>query len=432
MSAHVITSPQPTSSSSSSSNVPPALRNAHAQALANQKDPNVLVIAASSESLKGVPNWDRIMKVVDCVNTRPETTETVVQALHKRMESKDHSIAIATLACIEALVKNAPTSRRYIGSEAFLYALVHTLPKQIRKPASRSIFRFDHTRDVFAMERYDRILVLIQSWGRAFDPTTNPSEECLHLHFHRYYKKMIDDGVKFAEPDIDEMAPVLTPPRNPTVAAHTPSTQSQATSSAVSTPSRNTSSSKKRPPLIYANIPKFDDKECQELWNQLQLLCEMIDASSSSNPEQLRGEEAATTLYQSLLQGVKRVRERLSQQNNDSTLSQLLLLEDACPLAMKYYLEVCEGKMMTRPEARANPNRSSSSANTPGRQGNIDEKSQEGVQRVPSPGAPEPRLTISEADQLRSYHNQYNRHSSNSALFPTQALPHPLFMRGPQ
>ena len=105
-------------------------------------------------------------------------------------------------------MKNCPSSHSLVGRREVLDPIVHLLPKQIRDPQHRHPFSGDHTRDILGMERYDRILVVIQLWGKAF--AYNPKAPGFQL----VYKELLNAGVKFAEPDRDELAPVFTPPPN--------------------------------------------------------------------------------------------------------------------------------------------------------------------------------------------------------------------------
>ena len=369
-------------------------------------DPSAFVIACTDESLKGVPNWDANIKLVDYVNKYPNSVHLVLDTLKKRLLHKDHAIGLTAIALLEALVKNCPVTHDIVGTTEFLHDFMHVMPRQIRKPTEKSIFRRDLTRDVLAMERYDRVLVCIHSWGTAFDG------DLRHIAFVEALRKLQRQGVKFAEPDKNELAPVFTPPVNTQLIKENQFiAESQQLARSPSLPPGTILS----PPPIYADKPRLTDSDLQTMFGHIELLVEMIDHSDS--PQQLASDALASQLAALIRQAESVCDTRLTQQNSDEILSQLLMVKDMCADTTRYYQGVSTGKMRTRPaqremqQLRRAPSHSSATTNR-SRMNSDDEKRSH---RVTQSHASLPAMKIDDGDNNRR----------RSDIFPTHVATTP-------
>ena len=347
------------------------------------RDPAELVQRATADSLSGVSDWALNMRVVDLVNNSPDKAEYILQSLMPRLLSKDHAVGLTALALLEALVKNCPPTHALVGRRAVLDPLVQLLPVRIRDPEHKHPFSADHTNDVLGMERYDRILVVVQLWGKSFAYNARAPA------FMEVYKELLGRGVKFAQPDRDELAPVFTPPPNsklladrvagiassrtsrqgslsnlhsanassaPSPASSAPhsarssingASVSQAASSAASSSSSSSSpSSLSDPPLIYTTPPSFRDAELSGAWEQVKLLLEILDNSDTA--EAVAQDDIANMLVKDLRKAQESLLAKLQRPTVNDRVDQLLACNDILVNTFAYYDGLSKGTMRRR------------------------------------------------------------------------------------
>ena len=269
----------------------------------------------------------------------------------------------------------------------------------IRDPNHRFLFGADQTQDVLGMERYDRLLVVIQLWGKSFAYNAKAPG------FMEVYKELLHAGVKFAEPDRDELAPVFTPPPNHKLLAErvagiatgvsalrsvknrNSASPSPSSSGAVSPSSSSSSSSAPQraaahgassslsglsmpaeriseshhstpasqpsprsrltdPPIIWTTEPQPRDPELAAALSQVKLLLEMLDNSDS--PAALASDDIASMLVKELKKAQDGVMAKLQKPSVEDRIQQLLQMNDALVNTLAYYDGLVQGSMRRR------------------------------------------------------------------------------------
>eukprot|EP01006_Ploeotia_vitrea_P042296 TRINITY_DN66616_c9_g2_i1.p1 TRINITY_DN66616_c9_g2~~TRINITY_DN66616_c9_g2_i1.p1 ORF type:complete len:479 (+),score=273.31 TRINITY_DN66616_c9_g2_i1:95-1531(+) len=270
-----------------------------------------LVERATQELLKE-PDWSLNTQIIDALAANPRHGKAVVKVIGKRIAHKNPEVGILAATLIDGIVKNVPAVHRYVASKDFMNVLY-----KLVKGERTSLFRrrLDDS-DVMVMELKERVLVLIQTWGIAF-----ASSDSLIL-FTRTYNKLMSEGVRFPQPDKDEMAPVFTPPK------HVP---------------------KQQPPKALMNISDaYTDSECVQFNNSVKLLVETV--TETKNKKELNA-----SWVRQLAEAIRRAQPHLmgriqnAAQLEPTTLDDVLRLNDVMVNALAYYDGVRADKMERLP-----------------------------------------------------------------------------------
>jgi len=212
-------------------------------------------------------------------------------------------------------MKNCPTIHKFVGNREYMTAFVKTLPKKIRDPQKKGVFSGGAINDVSELERIDRTLLLIQSWAKAFSKSQS------YPIFRELYEELLDKGVKFPEPEKDELAPVFTP------AAKAP------------TPKESTKKSSEGSRVADG----FKDPDCRAAAESALVLEQMVTASDAGN-DSLRGD-----LVQTLVANARalqaRIMTRLNSPVSESVLADILAANDVVNNALNYFQGVASGTM---------------------------------------------------------------------------------------
>jgi len=327
------------------------------------------------------PDWGTNMQIVDAINADPKLAYPVLKALEKRLASSKHSVGICAIELLSSLVKNVPPIVPLVASQPFLDFLVKTLPKQVRDPHHKSLFSSlsNPTRDIQAVERFDRLLLAIESWAKAFSRNSP-----LHLPaFEETYRNLQRAGVKFPQPTEDETAPVVTPKKS--VTRGTSSASSAAAQAALArheqrsgghehhkhrhshaAPASMSSSSSSMPasaaatPAVAAapapSFFVFQDPECRAASESSQLLLDMIAEAPDVSPQTLQGDEVMQTIYQQLKPLTQKLGQNLQQlaqvpptPSNAALLAEYLQANEIAVDACTYFEGLIQGKMTKRP-----------------------------------------------------------------------------------
>lgn len=155
------------------------------------------------------------MALSDALKKRPQLSSSVLPQLRKALLGKDHSLGLLALHLLDFLLKNVALFYREVAQKDFFLPLMKVLPKRIRNPKGTFLFASSSSsaafsapeEDIRAMERFDRILSLLQSLAQTFGPEEAPL-------FFFTYRKYQERGVRFPAATAEEKAPIRTPPVN--------------------------------------------------------------------------------------------------------------------------------------------------------------------------------------------------------------------------
>ena len=281
----------------------------------------------------------------------PCSGPVVLAALLKRLNHKKHTVGIASVLLLEALVKNCPPIVPLVADPEFMNAFVKVLPKQVRDPHNKGLFAGlkDSTRDILAVERFDQILLLIQSWATAFPPESPAvTRDRRLLIFTETFRNLQRAGVKFPAPNLDELAPVATPQKNSAVLA-----------------AKAAEHRKHLEALAEAERAqhekqafKFIDPECASIADTCTLLTDML--TQSNEREDLRRNELIQQILSALKPNAAKISQRLgveanAARPNEKMLAELLQANEIAMEAVGYYEGLVSGKMKRRAPAAAAP-----------------------------------------------------------------------------
>ncbi len=325
-------------------------------------DPADLVETATHELLHGQPDWSANMQLIDAVNQQRPAGVAVIAALKKRLNYKKHSVGVLAVVLLEALVKNCPSFVPLVATPDFLEDFVHTLPRQVRDPHNKSMFSGlrDQARDILAVERYDKTLLCIESWGKAWHVDSDAVRRDRRLGiFAETYRALQRAGVHFPAPERDELAPVVTPAANSKVAQQKAADQRKALEDLER---RERERQRAQPP------PRMDftDPECSSASETCTLLMDMLHESDPR--EDLRRNELVEQIVNALRPVTANITKRLSAEAhaanpNEKLLAELIQANETCVEAAAFYTGLLNGTVKRRvPPAAASHSRSSSSA----------------------------------------------------------------------
>jgi len=318
-----------------------------------QLAPGDLVETATHELLAAQPDWSCNMQIIDLVNQRG-AGPVVLQALRKRLNHKKHSVGVLAVILLEALVKNCPSFVPLVADQEFLDELLHTLPRQVRDPHNKSFFSGlrDHARDILAVERYDKTLLLLQQWGTTWSPESEAVRRNRRLGvFCEVYRQLQRAGVHFPAPERDEMAPVVTPQANQKVAQQRAEAQRRQLEE-LAAAERDRQQAAAPPPL------KFTDPELVSAVEMCTVLTDLLTQSSPS--EDLHGNELVQTLVESLRPMTANIAKRLAteahaERINEPLLAELLQANEICIDTAAYYDGLLKGTVKRRVSQPAAP-----------------------------------------------------------------------------
>jgi hypothetical protein len=308
------------------------------------------------------------MQIIDLVNQRG-AGPVVLSALRKRLNHKKHSVGVLAVVLLEALVKNSPAFVPLVATQEFLDELIHTLPKQVRDPHNKSFFSTlrDQARDILAVERYDKTLLLIESWGKTWSSDSEAVRRDRRLGiFVETYRQLQRAGVHFPAPERDEMAPIVTPQANQKVAQQRAEAQRRQLEELAAAQERERQAQQAAAPAF-----KFTDGELVSATEMCTVLRDLL--TESSPDEDLRRNELVQTIVATLRPMTANIAKRLSAQAhadrpNERLLGELLQANEICVDAAAYYEGLLTGKMKRRvpqqpapaPAAAASHSRNSS------------------------------------------------------------------------
>jgi len=199
-------------------------------------------------------------------------------------------------------------------------AFVKTLPKKIRDPQKKGVFGGGAINDVSELERIDRTLLLVQSWAKAFSKSQS------YPIFREVYEELLDKGIKFPEPEKDELAPVFTP------AAKAP-TPRESTKKPISSAE----------PTKERAADAFKDADCRAAIESAKVLEEMVTASEVGS-DLVRSDLVQTLVANSrALQA--RIMTRLNGTVSESLLAEILGANDVVNGALNYFQGVATGTL---------------------------------------------------------------------------------------
>jgi len=171
--------------------------------------------------------------------------------------------------------------------------------------------------DVSELERIDRTLLLIQSWARAFSKSQS------YPIFREVYEELLDKGVKFPEPEKDELAPVFTP------AVKAP------------TPRESTKKATASEPVKERAAEAFKDPDCRAAAESAKVLEEMVTAS------EVGSDIVRSDLIQTLVANSRalqaRIMTRLNGPVSETVLADILAANDVVNAALNYFQGVATG-----------------------------------------------------------------------------------------
>jgi len=283
------------------------------------------IVRATHELLVD-PDWSENLNLCDLVNRIPDLGDEVSKRVLKRLTNKKTKVCLLSLTLLETLVKNCPTIHKYVGTREYMTALIKSLPKKIRDPQKKGVFSGGAINDVSELERIDRTLLLIQSWAKAFSKSQS------YPIFREVYEELLDKGIRFPEPEKDELAPVFTP------AAKAP------------TPKESVKKVVPSEAVKERAAEAFRDADCRAAAESAKVLEEMVTASEAGTD--LVRSDLVQTLVANARALQARIMTRLNGPVSETVLAEILAANDVVNGALNYFQGVATGTMSRKkPEA---------------------------------------------------------------------------------
>ena len=148
-----------------------------------------IVDSATSELLMA-QDWTKTFEIIDKVNSDPKCSVDIVNALKRRITSKNTVVVIRTLQLIDALIKNCTVELHKAMSDKW-YSLLEKLAIGRRGP-----------------EVQTEALLLIQRCGKAFMGMQREAPM-----FYRLYESLKNQSIRFPEDDEATNNAMLAPPK---------------------------------------------------------------------------------------------------------------------------------------------------------------------------------------------------------------------------
>jgi hypothetical protein len=308
------------------------------------------VETATHELLNGQPDWSTNLQLIDAVNQNRGAAPIVLAALKKRLNHKKHSVGLSAVVLLESLVKNCPNFVPYVATQEFMDEFVHTLPRQVRDPHNKSLFSGlkDYTRDIGAVERYDKTLLCIQSWGQTWSMDSPAVQRDRRLLiFAETYRTLQRQGVHFPAPERDEMAPIVTPAASSRVSQQKAAEQRKQLEEL-----ERQERQRQRAPVRIV----FTDSECRSAVEACDLLTEMLNESDPR--EDLRRNELVHQIVETLKPSTANIANRLHAEAhapnlNEKLLGELLQANEICIEAAAFYSGLLAGTRQRKKSSSA-------------------------------------------------------------------------------
>lgn len=148
-----------------------------------------IVDSATSELLMA-QDWTKTFEIIDKVNSNPKCSMDIVNALKRRIASKNTIVIIRSLQLVDALIKNCTIELHKAMSDKW-YALLEKLAIGRRGP-----------------EVQTEALLLIQRCGKAFMGMQREAPM-----FYRLYESLKNQSIRFPEDDEATNKAMLAPPK---------------------------------------------------------------------------------------------------------------------------------------------------------------------------------------------------------------------------
>lgn len=271
------------------------------------------------------PDWGKNMQIVDKLSNIlvvvPAYGDKVSKELLSRITHKEHQVAILGLGLLETIVKNIPAFHPIIADSKFLKAMVKTLPRRIRKPREKqNVFKSatenkPSTKE--SIERYDRVLILLQDWATAF------KGQLKYEIFEDTYQQLRQRGCIFPVPLKDEICPIFTPE-----ATHQPK--------------------KKKPYEIKVSGPsknkEYTDGECRVANQSVIVFVEML--SESDEKDDLSKNDLIQELLKTIQTYQKKTQTRvMSGISSEVIMAEVLEVNDKMSQALSFYNGLLDGSI---------------------------------------------------------------------------------------
>ncbi|RYH29772.1 hypothetical protein EON65_07295 [archaeon] len=109
------------------------------------------MVKHATDNLRLVPDWTQNLEICDHVNRRLENIDTVIKAIHRRLQDNNQNTIFLTLVLLETCMKNCGPN--------FHASFDRTLMDDVVKIAKSSK----------GTKNSEEALRLIQQWGRVFE-----------------------------------------------------------------------------------------------------------------------------------------------------------------------------------------------------------------------------------------------------------------------
>lgn len=272
------------------------------------------------------PDWGQNMQIVDKLSNIlvvvPAYGDKVSKELLLRITHKEHQVAILALGLLETIVKNIPAFHPFVADAKFLKAMVKTLPRRIRKPREKqNVFKSatenkPSTKE--SIERYDRVLILLQDWATAFKGQSKFES------FEDTYQQLRQRGCIFPEPLKDEISPIFTPE-----ATQKSKPKSKEYEIKVSGPSKN---------------KEYTDGECRVANQSVIVFVEML--SESDEKDDLSKNDLIQELLKTIQTYQKKTQTRvMSGISSEVIMAEVLEVNDKMSQALAFYNGLLDGSI---------------------------------------------------------------------------------------
>jgi hypothetical protein len=278
-------------------------------------------VKAATDELLLKTNWTANMELCDSISRDGRLGPLVLQALKKRLSSKNPHIGSLSLDVLQALVQNCSKFQPLVANQDFLTFLVKILPQKIRDPKKKSLFgETSFTRE--DQERFDKLLSLIASWTKLFSRSQS------YPIFKVFYQDLVAKGVEFPPQPAD------------------PAPQKSKSATSSKTPSSKTTSktTPSSPEPISPPKIQFHDPECRVAAENANLLIDLLTQSEGD----ISRDEAILTLVAAVRGTHSKFMSRIQYTLPEHTLSELLKVNDMLLDADNYFQGLVKGTTQRR------------------------------------------------------------------------------------
>lgn len=295
------------------------------------------------------PDWAANMEIVDLLNTKPSYAEHVARVLEKRIRHWNPVVGTLSLTLAETIMKNCPCFHPYAAHPDFIDSMLRELHR--KKPKKTLLQKVKVQTPVVSeiskLQRRDKILLLIESWGKAF------KESSQYPIFYATYEDLLRQNFRFPHPMKDEVSPVFTPAAKPMVLPDTDTTG------------------------------PIKDYTLQNALANVELFMDTLNETNED--EDLRGNDVVQTLLQSLTQTQEEIMNRINANPSEELLNELLKSNDEICQAMNFYNGVLTGAQKRRKADQPRRKHKRHSEEDGSEDEESDEESEAASSRSPSP-----------------------------------------------